>query len=110
MGSGTNREGSVHAKGASVRVDSTSGVNTSSPVELFTLQERKIQQPCPGRWSLGVLQPPADEHGGLNVRFNFSLSLVRKGTKIDVSYSTSTTPNAKEKGKENTQIYHVLRV
>lgn len=97
--------------GPAMSVDNTSGDNTSSPVELFTLQERKIQQPCPRRWSLGVLQPPADGLGGLNLRFDFSLSLVRKGTKIDVSYTTPPPPpNAIEKEKENTQIYHVLRV
>lgn len=42
----------------------TSGDNTLNPVELFTLQDsaqrKKTQQPCPRRWSPGVLQSPTN--------------------------------------------------
>lgn len=48
----------------------------------------------------------------MNLRFNFSLSLERKITKIDVSFPTPHThipPMQKKKRKKNNKIYQALK-
>lgn len=65
-----------------------------------------MQQPHPRRWLLGMLQSPADTLR--NLRFNFNLYLVSKGTKIVISFPTPP-PKQKKKRKKNSKTYQALR-
>lgn len=72
-------------------------------------RERKMRQPCPQSWSLvcwGV-------RSGLSLRFHCNLSLMRKGTKIDVSCPAFPPPTRlvmqKQKGKKNNKTCQALR-